>query len=96
MQGRKSDIEQRRYQTQRDDPKAQQTEAITKGHQEAIKNITSALRISEQIYNERIRQANNEKAKALQESQVSTSAPTSRTTQPAPQKLSVWNIPAVR
>ncbi len=87
LQGRQSDIEQRRYQTQRDDLKAQQAEAIAKGDQEAIKNITSALRISEQIYNERIRQANNEKAQALQESQVSTSAPTIRTKQPAPQKI---------
>ncbi|WP_419535733.1 tape measure protein [Endozoicomonas sp.] len=87
LQGRQSDIEQRRYQTQRDDLKAQQAEAIAKGDQEAIKNITSALRISEQIYNERIRQANNEKAQILQESQVSTSAPTTRTTQPAPQKI---------
>ncbi|WP_202969965.1 hypothetical protein, partial [Endozoicomonas atrinae] len=87
LQGRQSDIEQRRYQSQRDDLKAQQAEAIAKGDQEAIKNITSALRISEQIYNERIRQANNEKAQALQESQVSTSAPTTRTTQPAPQKI---------
>ncbi|WP_419835310.1 tape measure protein [Endozoicomonas atrinae] len=87
LQGRQSDIEQRRYQTQRDDLKGQQAEAIAKGDQEAIKNITSALRISEQIYNERLRQANNEKAKALQESQVSTSAPTTRTTQPAPQKI---------
>ncbi|WP_419535684.1 hypothetical protein [Endozoicomonas sp.] len=87
LQGRQSDIEQRRYQTQRDDLKAQQAEAIAKGDQEAIKNITSALRISEQIYNERIRQANNEKAQTLQESQVSKSAPTIRTTQPAPQKI---------
>ncbi|WP_419835447.1 tape measure protein [Endozoicomonas atrinae] len=87
LQGRQSDIEQRRYQTQRDDLKAQQAEAIAKGDQEAIKNITSALRISEQIYNKRIRQANNEKAQALQESQESTSAPTTRTTQPAPQKI---------
>ncbi|WP_419533709.1 tape measure protein [Endozoicomonas sp.] len=87
LQGRQSDIEQRRYQTQRDDLKAQQAEAIAKGDQEAIKNITSALRISEQIYNERIRQANNEKAQILQENQVSTSAPTTRTTQPAPQKI---------
>ena len=87
LQGRQSDIEQRRYQTQRVDLKAQQAEAIAKGDQEAIKNITSALRISEQIYNERIRQANNEKAQTLQESQVSTSAPTTRTTQPAPQKI---------
>ncbi|WP_066016824.1 tape measure protein [Endozoicomonas atrinae] len=87
LQGRQSDIEQRRYQTQRDDLKAQQAEAIAKGDQEAIKNITSALRISEQIYNERIRQANNEKAQILRESQVSTSAPTTRTTQPAPQKI---------
>ncbi|WP_419831767.1 tape measure protein [Endozoicomonas atrinae] len=87
LQGRQSDIEQRRYQSQRDDLKAQQAEAIAKGDQEAIKNITSALRISEQIYNERLRQANNEKAKALQENQVSTSAPTTRTTQPAPQKI---------
>uniref|UniRef100_UPI001586F3A6 hypothetical protein n=1 Tax=Endozoicomonas atrinae TaxID=1333660 RepID=UPI001586F3A6 len=87
LQGRQSDIVQRRYQTQRDDLKAQQAEAVAKGDQEAIKNITSALRISEQIYNERIRQANNEKAQTLQESQVSTSAPTTRTTQPAPQKI---------
>ncbi|WP_066017380.1 tape measure protein [Endozoicomonas atrinae] len=87
LQGRQSDIEQRRYQTQRDDLKAQQAEAVAKGDQEAIKNITSALRISEQIYNERIRQANNEKAQTLQESQVSTSASTTRTTQPAPQKI---------
>ncbi len=87
LQGRQSDIEQRRYQTQRDDLKAQQAEAIAKGGQEAIKNITSALRISEQVYNERIRQANNEKAQALRESQVSTSAPNTRTTQPAPQKI---------
>ncbi|WP_139117596.1 hypothetical protein [Endozoicomonas atrinae] len=87
LQGRQSDIEQRRYQTQRDDLKAQQAEAIAKGDQEAIKNITSALRISEQIYNERRRQANNEKAQTLRESQVSTSAPTTRTTQPAPQKI---------
>ncbi len=87
LQGRQSDIEQRRYQTQRDELKAQQAEAIAKGDQEAIKNITSALRISEQIYNERIRQANNEKNQALQESQVSTSAPSPRTTQPAPQKI---------
>ncbi len=84
LQGRQSDIEQRRYQTQRDELKAQQAEAIAKGDQEAIKNITSALRISEQIYNERIRQANNEKNQALQES---TSAPSPRTTQPAPQKI---------
>ena len=87
LQGRQSDIEQRRYQTQRDDLKALQAEAIAKGDQEAIKNITSALRISEQIYNERLRQANNEKSKALQESQVSTSAQATRTTQPAPQKI---------
>ena len=87
LQGRQSDIEQRRYQTQRDDLKALQAEAIAKGDQEAIKNITSALRISEQIYNERLRQANNEKSKALQESQVSTSVPTTRTTQTAPQKI---------
>ncbi|WP_419832787.1 tape measure protein [Endozoicomonas atrinae] len=87
LQGRQSDIEQRRYQTQRDDLKAQQAEAIAKGDQEAIKNITSALRISEQIYNERLRQANNEKAQTLRESQVSTSAPTTRTTKPAPQKI---------
>ncbi|WP_419835259.1 tape measure protein [Endozoicomonas atrinae] len=87
LQGRQSDIEQRRYQTQRDDLKGQQAEAIAKGDQEAIKNITSALRISEQIYNERIRQANNEKAQTLRESQVSTPAPTTRTTQPAPQKI---------
>ncbi|WP_419835411.1 tape measure protein [Endozoicomonas atrinae] len=87
LQGRQSDIEQRRYQTQRDDLKGQQAEAIAKGDQEAIKNITSALRISEQIYNERLRQANNEKAKALQENQVSTSAPTIRTVQQAPQKI---------
>ena len=87
LQGRQSDIEQRRYQTQRDDLKAQQAEAVAKGDQEAIKNITSALRISEQIYNERIRQANNEKAKALQENQVSTSAPVTRTVQQSPQKI---------
>ncbi len=87
LQGRQSDIEQRRYQTQRDDLKAQQAEAVAKGDQEAIKNITSALRISEQIYNERIRQANNEKAQTLRERQVSTPAPTTRTTQPAPQKI---------
>ena len=67
LQGRQSDIEQRRYQSQRDDLKAQQAEAIAKGDQEAIKNITSALRISEQIYNERIRQANNEKAQTGQQ-----------------------------
>ena len=87
LQGRQSDIEQRRYQSQRDDLKGQQAEAIAKGDQEAIKNITSALRISEQVYNERLRQANNEKAKALQESQVSTSAPTTRTVQQTPQKI---------
>ncbi len=55
--------------------------------QEAVKNITSALRISEQIYNERLRQANNEKSKALQESKVSTSAPATRTVQQSPQKI---------
>ncbi|USE38062.1 hypothetical protein [Endozoicomonas sp. SCSIO W0465] len=87
LQGRQSDIEKRRYQSQRDDLKSQQAEAIAKGDQEAIKNITSALRISEQIYNERRRQANNEKAESLKESQVSTSAPINRTTQPTPQKV---------
>ncbi|MBO9497294.1 hypothetical protein J7438_24885, partial [Thalassotalea sp. G20_0] len=87
LQGRQSDIEQRRYQNQRDDLKAQQAEAIANGDQEAIRNINSALRISEQIYNERLRQANNERAKALQESQGSASAPITRTTQPAPQRI---------
>ncbi len=71
LQGRQSDIEQRRYQTQRDDLKAQQAEAVAKGDQEAIKNITSALRISEEIYNERRRQAQNEQARELQQSQTS-------------------------
>ncbi|WP_257297270.1 hypothetical protein [Endozoicomonas sp. YOMI1] len=87
LQGRQSDIEQRRYQNQRDDLKAQQAEAIAKGDQEAVKNITSALRISEQIYNERLRQANNEKAKALQESQVNTTAPAPRTASESPQRI---------
>ncbi|USE38721.1 hypothetical protein [Endozoicomonas sp. SCSIO W0465] len=59
----------------------------------AVKNISSALRISEQIYNERLQQANNEKAQALQESQVSTSAPINRTTQPAPQKIMPFVYP---
>ncbi len=87
LQGRQSDIEQRRYKAQRDDLKAQQAEAIAKGDQEAIKNITSALRISEQIYSERLRQANNEKAKALQENSPSTAKPVQQSVQQAPQKI---------
>ena len=83
LQGRQADIEQRRYQNQRDDLKAQRAEATAKGDQEAIKNLTSALRLSEQIYNERVRQANNEKAKAVRE-QGST-AP--RVQQQSPQKI---------
>ena len=83
LQGRQSDIEQRRYQNQRDELKAQRAEATAKGDQEAIKNLTSALRLSEQIYNERVRPANNEKAKAAQE-QGST-AP--RSHRPSPQKI---------
>ena len=87
LQGRQSDIEQRRYKAQRDDLKAQKAEAIAKGDQEAIKNITSALRISEQIYSERLRQANNEKAKALQENSASTAKPVLQSVQQAPQKI---------
>ncbi|WBA79777.1 hypothetical protein [Endozoicomonas sp. GU-1] len=87
LQGRQSDIEKRRYQSQRDDLKAQQVEAIAKGDQEAVMNITSALRISEQIYNERLRQTNNEKAKALQESQVNTTATAPRTASESPQRI---------
>ena len=83
LQGRQSDIEQRRYQNQRDDLKAQRAEATARGDQEAIKNLTSALRLSEQIYNERVRQANNDKAKAAQE-QGSTVPPVQR---PSPQKI---------
>ena len=76
------------YQSQRDDLKAQQAEAIAKGDQEAIKNITSALRISEQIYNERLRQANNEKSKELQKNQVSKSAtPSTQSERQSPQKI---------
>ncbi|MBO9484659.1 hypothetical protein J7439_25015, partial [Salinisphaera sp. G21_0] len=87
LQGRQSDIEQRRYQSQRDDLKAQQAEAIAKGDQEAVKNITSALRISEQIHNERTRQANNERARALKERQVSTAVTTPRTVSESPQRI---------
>ena len=47
LQGHQSDIEQRRYQNQRDDLKAQRAEATAKGDQEAIKNLTSALQLSE-------------------------------------------------
>ena len=83
LQGRQSEIEQRRYQNQRDDLKAQRAEATAKGDQEAIKNLTSALRLSEQIYNERVRQTINEKAKTAQE-QGST-AP--RVQRPSPQKI---------
>ena len=54
LQGRQSDIEQRCYQNQPDNLKAQRAEATAKGDQEAIKNLTSALRLSEQIYNSRI------------------------------------------
>ena len=83
LQGHQSDIEQRRYQNQRDDLKAQRAEATAKGDQEAIKNLTSALRLSEQIYNERVRQANNEKAKTAQER--GSTAP--RDQRPSPQKI---------
>ena len=83
LQGHQSDIEQRRYQNQRDDLKAQRAEAAAKGDQEAINNLTSALRLSEQIYNERVRQANNKKDKAAQE-QGST-APLGQ--RPSPQKI---------
>ena len=83
LQGRQADIEQRRYQNQRDDLKAQRAEATARGDQEAIKNLTSAIRLSEQIYSERVRQANNEKAKAVRE-QGST-AP--RVQQQSPQKI---------
>ncbi|WP_422445446.1 tape measure protein [Endozoicomonas sp. ALB091] len=87
LQGRQSDIEQRRYQNQRDDLKAQHAEAIANGDQEAIRNITSALRISEQIYNERRRQANNERTKALKERQGSADLSTPRTISQTPQRI---------
>ncbi|MBO9484674.1 hypothetical protein, partial [Salinisphaera sp. G21_0] len=87
LQGRQSDIEQRRYQNQRNDLRAQQAEAIANGDQEAIRNITSALRISEQIYNERRRQANNERTQALRESQGSTNLPAQSTASQTPQRI---------
>ena len=87
LQGRQSDIEERRYQSQRDDLKSQQADAIAKGDQEAIRNLTSALRISEEIYNERRRQAQNEQARELQHSQTSQPAPTTRTEQQTPQRI---------
>ena len=83
LQGRQADIEQRRYQNQRDDLRTQRAEATVRGDQEAIKNLTSALRLSEQIYNKRVRQANNEKTKAVRE-QGST---VSRVQRPSPQKI---------
>ncbi|WP_257294343.1 hypothetical protein [Endozoicomonas sp. YOMI1] len=66
--------------------KPQQAEAIAKGDQEAIRNI-KALRISEQIYNERRRQANAEKIQALKDSQGSTNAPTQPTAAQSPQRI---------
>ena len=83
LQGRQSDIEQRRYQNQRDNLRAQRAEASAKGDQEAIKNLTSAIRLSEQIYSERVRQANNEKAKAAQEQ----GSAVPRVQRPSPQKI---------
>ena len=87
LQGRQDDITHRQYENQRIDLKAQKSEAVAKGDQEAINNLTSALRISEQVYNEKRRQAQNEKSKALQKSQVSQSAPTTSTNRQSPQKI---------
>ena len=87
LQGRQSDIEQRRYQNQRDDLRAQQAEAIANGDQEAIRNITSALRISEQVYNERRRQANNERTQALKDRQGSAAVSAPSTASQTPQRI---------
>uniref|UniRef100_UPI002148B755 hypothetical protein n=1 Tax=Endozoicomonas sp. ONNA2 TaxID=2828741 RepID=UPI002148B755 len=87
LQGRQSDIERRRYQNQRDDLRSQQAEAIASGDQDAIRNINQALQISEQIYNERRRQANNERVQALQENNGSTTLPAQSTASQSPQRI---------
>ena len=87
LQGRQDDISRRQYDNQRIDLKAQKAEAIAKGDQESINNLTSALRLSEQVYNEKRRQAQNEKSKELQKNQVSKSAPSVSTGRQSPQKI---------
>ncbi|MFK0570085.1 hypothetical protein, partial [Endozoicomonas sp.] len=87
LQGRQDDISRRQYDNQRIDLKAQKAEAMAKGDQESIRNLTSALRLSEQVYNEKRRQAQQEKTKELQKNQVSKSAPSVSTGRQSPQKI---------
>ena len=83
LQGKQDDIERRRYENQRNELKAQKAEAEAGGDQEAVRNLNKALRVSEQIYNERRRQAQQEKTKELQQS---ITAPVS-TERQTPQKI---------
>lgn len=88
LQGKQDDIERRRYENQRNELKTQKAAAEAGGDQEAVRNLNKALRVSEQIHNERRRQAQQEKTKELQQSKAKQSVITPISTErQIPQKI---------
>ncbi|OED40223.1 hypothetical protein ACH42_17060 [Endozoicomonas sp. (ex Bugula neritina AB1)] len=61
LQGKQEDIERRKYENQQRDLKQQQTEAQAKGDSQAVSNITQALSLSSQVYQEQRRQTQKKK-----------------------------------
>ncbi|WP_067582832.1 tape measure protein [Endozoicomonas ascidiicola] len=87
LQGKQDDIEKRRYENRQNDLKDQKEEAVVSGDQQAIKNLNKALQVSEQIYSERRKEAQQEKRNARQQDQVTRTATPTRIERQPPQKV---------
>ena len=88
LKGKQDEVERRNYEAQRRELKAELEEAKGKGDSTAIQNLNKSLRVSEQIYNEKRRQAQQEKTEELQLSMAKQPAPSPISTErQTPQKI---------
>ncbi|WBA83739.1 hypothetical protein [Endozoicomonas sp. GU-1] len=88
LQGRQADIDRRRYESQQDELKEQRSAAQDSGNTEAVKNLTEAIRVSDAIYQEQIKQRReDQQSAARQTSQQSPGSSLPETARQTPQRI---------